>query len=112
MPTYVIAYRAPKDYEPGDAGDMAAWGAWLHSMGTSSATSESQSGTPPKSVTAEPPSDFAGIPSSLRTTSRALPRWRRGAPGSHILASASRWDWPKTWMDKSMSCVAGQAGSA
>jgi hypothetical protein len=33
MPTYVIAYRAPKDYEPGDAGDMAAWDAWRHSMG-------------------------------------------------------------------------------
>lgn len=33
MPAYVIAYRAPAEYEPGDAGDMAAWGAWLQGLG-------------------------------------------------------------------------------
>jgi hypothetical protein len=33
MPTFVLAYRTPKDYAPGSAETMAAWTAWFQSMG-------------------------------------------------------------------------------
>lgn len=33
MPTFVFAYRAPKDYTPGSAETMAAWTAWFENMG-------------------------------------------------------------------------------
>ena len=33
MAKFVISYRAPPDYVPGRADDMAAWAAWFDSMG-------------------------------------------------------------------------------
>ena len=33
MPTFVLTYRPPKDYQAGTPEGMAAWDAWFHSMG-------------------------------------------------------------------------------
>ena len=47
MAKFVIAYRAPRDYVPGRADDMAAWAAWFGGMGASLA----DIGTPVREVT-------------------------------------------------------------
>jgi hypothetical protein len=35
MSTFLFAYRAPKDYQPGDPGEMAAWHTFFENMGSS-----------------------------------------------------------------------------
>jgi hypothetical protein len=47
MPKFVISYRAPRDYVPGRADDMAAWAAWFDGMGSNLA----EIGNPVREVT-------------------------------------------------------------
>jgi YCII-related domain len=35
MPTFVFAYRAPKDYTPGSPDTVAAWAAWFDNISES-----------------------------------------------------------------------------
>jgi YCII-related domain len=33
MSTYVLTYRAPRDYQPGNRAEMAAWQTWFEQLG-------------------------------------------------------------------------------
>jgi hypothetical protein len=35
MPTFILTYRMPTDFIPGEADSVAAWAAWFGSLGTS-----------------------------------------------------------------------------